>query len=232
MEVAPPVESHRERATPMQRLLAAIGGFLVGFTRLAVLTALMLPILIASFLTVDIPVRALDHYFPMEAMRPGNWLSRGDIFMAFGAMAGVLMARRFGGDEAARAITAAWGLAAFAAFAGIAYLAPDLAPGDLPAARYIAAFVLAAMMGQYMAVGLFDVLRGGTDWWRAPLYALLAGYAVHVTLFYGVAYWSSSVPWLNWMATDFALKAAMAVAFLWPYWRLRRGLKPRGGLGG
>ncbi|MEO1014915.1 MAG: VUT family protein [Pseudomonadota bacterium] len=232
MEVAPAVESHRERATPMQRLLAAVSEFLVGFVRLGTLTLILLPILLASFLTVDIPVRVLDHYFTMDAMRPGNWLSRGDLFMALGAMAGVLIARRFGGDEAARAITAAWGLAALATFAGVAYLAPQLSPGDMPAGRYVAAFVLAAMMGQYLAVGLFDVLRGGTDWWRAPLYALLAGYAVHVILFYSIAYWGSPTPWANWMATDFSLKAALAVAFLWPYRQLRRRLKPRGGLGG
>ncbi|MBI1392548.1 MAG: hypothetical protein GC152_07390 [Alphaproteobacteria bacterium] len=232
MEVAPAVEQRRERATPLRRLRAALGDFLVGFARMTGLTLILLPILIFSFLTVDIPVRAIDHWFALDAAKPGGWLSRGDIIMCFVGMAAILIARRFGGDEAARAITAAWGVAAVSAFAGVAWLAPQLEPGDMPTFRYVAAFVGAALAGQYVAVGLYDVLRGGVKWWRAPLYSLLTGYGLQSAIFFGVVYWGTARPWMNWLATDIAIKSALAVGFLGVYAWMRRKLRPRGGLGG
>lgn len=231
MELAPAVETRRERATAMARLRTAFAVFFSGLLRLSALTLLILPILVFSFLTVDMPVQVFDHLFNAPA-RPGAWLSRGDVAMTLVALVGVLIARRFGGDEAGRAITAAWGLAALGAFAGVAYLAPQLENGDLPTGRYVAGFVASAMMGQFIAIGLYDVLRGGTSWWRAPLYALLGGYAVSSATLFPVVYWGSGAPWTYWMATDLALKALIAVAFLVPYRLAMRRLRPRGGLGG
>jgi len=232
MDIAPAVETRRERDTPLQRLMRALADFAVGLGRLALLTAFLLPVVLLSILTIDMPVRAFDHFFSTEILRPGLWLSRGQLVMALGPMLIVLIARRYGGEEAARVVTAAWAAAAIAAFVEFAYLAPVIEPGDLPTARFAFAFAASAMTGQYVAAALYDVLRGGGAWWRAPLYALLAGYAAHVVIWFAVGYWTSNAPWLNWMVMDFSLKTAMAFAFLPLYRALRRRLKPRGGYGG
>ena len=104
------------------------------------LAALLLPILVFSFLTVDIPYRGFDHFFSMAAAKPGNWLSVGYFVMAAGAPLIVLIARRFGGEEASRVVTLAWAAAAFAAFAGVSYLSPELEQGDMPGVAFVAAF--------------------------------------------------------------------------------------------
>ncbi len=225
------VEQYRQRETPLQRLIRQTGTFFVGLTRLAFLCALFTPILLAAFLTLDLPVYALDHFFTSASLKPGNWLTWGQVIMLGGAMASVLMARRFGGDEASRVIVASWGIAAVASFAELAYLAPVLAPGDIPSAQFIGAFVGSSMVAQLVAAGFYDVARGGV-WWRAPFYALLAGFAVQNLFYYPVVYWTQAAPWLNWLVVDFAVKTMFAAGFLGPYWFLRKRLRPQGGFGG
>ena len=232
MEVAPAVENRQETVTPLQRLSRALSDFFSGLARITALSMLLAPVVILSILLVDIPVRGLDHFFSTPLLKPGNWLNRGALVMSLGPMLVVLFARRFGGDEAARAVTASWGIAAIAAFAEFTYLAPRIAPGDLPSARFTAAFVGSAMLAQYVAAGLYDVMRGGGGWWRAPLYSLLGAYFVQLVIYYPAAYWRADAPWLNWMVTDFGVRAALSVGFLAVYYFMRRRLKPRGGYGG
>ena len=113
MEVAVAVEQRRPvRETPAERLVRAIQTFFAGVLRTALLAALLTPFIALSFLTVDLPVRALDHLSDIPGLKPGNWLTWGGLWMAGVAMAAVLMTRRFGGEEAGRALMAAWGLAA------------------------------------------------------------------------------------------------------------------------
>ena len=93
-------------------------------------------------------------------------------------------------------------------------------------------FVASAMAAQYIAVNVYDVARGGDNWWRAPFYGALAGYLAHILIYFPVAFWGRGLPWHNWMVGDLALKATMAFMFVGVYGVLRRRLKPQGGLGG
>ena len=232
MEVAPAVESYRKRETPLQKLRRAMGEFLASLARTLALAALLSLILWSGFLLLDLPVRSLDHLFTTDVLKPGNWLSEGRILLALAPMFVILAARRFGGEEAARAVTAAWTLAAAAVFAGYAYLAPLLEPADLPPARFAAGVAASALLGQYVAAGLYDVLRGGRSWWRAPFYSLLSAYGASAAVYFPAVYWGSGAPWLNWAILDFSFNAILAGCFLAAYRMARRPLRPRGGLGG
>jgi len=234
MEPATPVETRRPvRITALQRLMDQSSEFFSGLTRMTLLAAILTPVLLVAFLTIDLPVRVFDGAAGGDfAVRPSNWLTRGGLVMALAPLLAILFSRRFGGDEASRAITASWGVAALAVFAELSYLAPALEPQDFPGARFTMVFVASAMAGQYIAVNVYDVARGGGQWWRAPLYGALSGYFVHVLIYFPVAFWGQGAPWLNWMVGDFAIKAMLAFAFLPVYGLLRRKLRPRGGFGG
>ena len=232
MEVSVAVENRRPHETPMQRLLRAVQEFFSGLLRTALLAACLFPIIFMAFLTVDIPVKGYDHWFQSTALKPGNWLSTGGLLLNLAPMIVVLVARRFGGEEASRAVIAAWGLAAIAAFAEFTYLAPQLEGVEFPGLNFLIAFVAAAMSGQLFTAAVYDLTRGGGAWWRAPFYGLLSGYFLHVLLYYPIAYWTSKAPWPNWAVTDFAIKAVMASLFVALYYLLRKKIKPRGGFGG
>ncbi|MEZ5896078.1 MAG: VUT family protein [Parvularculaceae bacterium] len=233
MEVAAAVETRRPiRETPAQRLLRETRAFFAALTRVILLSAILIPILLAAFLTVDLPIHSLDQFFSLPSVKPGNWLTMGLFIMSLAPLVAILIARRFGGDEASRVITASWGVAALLTFAEISYLSPLLEDGDMPSVTFVVAFVGGAMVGQYVAAAVYDVIRGGPKWWRAPLLASLCGYAAHSIIYFSIAYWTAPAPWLNWMVEDFGLKALMAFAFLGVYWMLRKPLKPRGGFGG
>ena len=230
--VTPATETWRSRETPLQQLLRNAGEFGRALLRTLLLSVLLTTLILTAFLTVDLPLRGLDRFFLTDALKPGLWLRWGLVAMSAGPLLIVMIARRYGGDEAGRVITASWGVAAVAAFAEISYLAPRLAPGDFPSAQFLAAFVISAMAGQYIAAGLYDVTRGGGQWWRAALYSALSGLTVHSFLYFPIAYWGTRAPWLHWMVGDLALKFAMALAFLPVYRLFRKRLRPRGGFGG
>lgn len=233
MEAATAIEHRRPvRETPAQRLARETAAFVKGLLRMFILAAVLSPVLLFSFLTVDQPVRSFDHLFDAPALKPGNWLFVGSLVMGLGAPLAVLMTRRFGGEEASRAVTAAWGVAAVMTFAELSYLAPALEASDFPSVRFVVAFVAGAMIGQYIAIAAYDITRGGGRWWRAPLIATLCGFAAHSLIYFMIAYWNAKAPWLNWMVSDFAVKALTAFAFLPVYKFLQKPLRPTGGYGG
>lgn len=233
MEEILAVEQRRPvRETPLEKLVRESGAFSAALFRLAWLTALLTPVLLASFLTLDLAVFRFDQIFDAAAQKPSNWLSVGGIVMTCAGLLVILFSRRYGGDEASRAITASWGVAAIVVFAGLAELAPVLQDSDFPAARSVVAFVASAMLGQYVAVHFYDVLRGGGAWWRAPLIAALAGLGLQASIFYPWAFWGGDSPWFFWMLADFSVKAAAAAAFLPVYKLFQRALRPKGGFGG
>lgn len=233
MEIAAAVETRRPiKETPLQRLAREARDFGAALVRAALLSALLIPILILAFLTVDLPFRGFDHFFSLPAVKPGNWLSVGYFLMAAGPMLAILIARRFGGDEASRVITASWAIAAFAAFAGVSYLSPALEDGDMPSVAFVVGFVGSSILSQFVAAGVYDITRGREAWWRAPFFAALAAFLAQTFLYFPIAYWTSVAPWLNWMVQDVGLKALLIVAFLGLYRLLMKPLRPRGGYGG
>ncbi|MEO1251511.1 MAG: hypothetical protein AAFW81_04095 [Pseudomonadota bacterium] len=233
MEIATAVEKHAPRETGLQRLARHIRDFFAAFARVLLLAGALSLILLAALLTLDLPLRLFDPLFMgADSLRPSNWLTQGGAIMAAAPFAAILIARRFGGEEANRAVTAAWALTAFAVFAELSYLAPVLEEGDLPSARFMVAFVATAMAAQYMAVNVYDVARGGGDWWRAPLFASIGAFATYGILYFPWVYIGKGVPWANWMVTDFGIHMIMTGAFFPVYWSLRKRLRPRGGYGG
>ena len=231
MEAA--VEKHQPRETAVQRLMRHSGAFATAFMRMLMLAAMMTPILLAAILTVDLPLHLFDRFAgDAIASRPSNWLSRGGFIMAMAPLLAMLFSRKYGGDEASRAVTASWGLAALAVFAELSYLAPSLNDGDLPGVRFTVVFTSSAMAAQYVAANVYDIARGGARWWRAPLFGALGGYLFYALIYFPGVYWGTGAPWLNWMIGDYAIKALMALAFLPVYGMLRGMLRPKGGYGG
>jgi hypothetical protein len=234
MEEIVAVEQRRPiRETPAEKLVRQSGTFAAGLIRLGILTAILTPVILLALLTLDIPIENFDRNFDSAAEKPSAWLSVGGLVMTGAGALVILFSRRFGGDEAARAVTASWGVAAVAIFAEISYLAPSLQDSDLPSVRFVVAVVTSAMTGQFFAAAAYDVMRGGGAWWRAPLLAALIGFGVQTALYYGIAFWGRGGPWPHWMIADFGVKAAVAAAIFLPIYRLlRTALKPRGGFGG
>ena len=137
IEITGAVEQRRPvRETPAEKLARETGAFFAGLFRMTVLAVLLTPVLLAAFLTVDLPVFHFDRLFDAQVLKPSNWLTLGAIFIALGAPVAILFTRRFGGDEASRAITAAWGVAAVATFAELSYLAPVLHAEDFPSVAF------------------------------------------------------------------------------------------------
>jgi uncharacterized PurR-regulated membrane protein YhhQ (DUF165 family) len=233
MEIAAAVETRRPiKETALEKLARETRNFFAAVLRVALLSALLIPVLLASFLTIDVPLFGLDHFFTEPVLKPSKWLSCGYLLMAGGAPLVILIARRFGGEEASRVVTASWAVAAFAAFAGVSYLSPELESGDLPAARYAVAFVASAILAQFGAAAIYDLTRGREAWWRAPFFAALGAGLIQSFLYFPVAYWTAVAPWMNWMVQDIALKSLLIVVFLGVYRLLMKRLKPRGGYGG
>lgn len=218
--------------TPLQRFVRDAGDFLASLGRLFVLSLFLGVILFSGLMSLDLPIHWFDHWFAAGAQQPSQWLTWGGLYFWLAAMAVVLMARRFGGEEAGRAVTAAWTLAAVGVFAGLSYLAPQLENSDLPRLRAVIGIVASAMAGQFVVAAAYDIMRGGARWWRAPFFALLVGALVHVIIYFPVIYAGFRFPWINWMVADFAFKAVASALFLVPYAMLRDPLRPRGGLGG
>lgn len=233
MEFAAAVETRRPiKETPLQRLARETREFFASLVRVLILSALLTPVLIFSFLTVDVPFRGFDHFFGAGPVKPGNWLSLGYFAMAAGPAIVILIARRLGGEEASRVVTASWAIAAFAAFAGVSYLAPTLEEGDFPSVAFVVAFVGSSIVAQFAAAAIYDMTRGREAWWRAPFFAALGAYLIQTAIYFPVAYWTSVAPWMNWMVEDVGLKALVIVVFLGVYRLLMKPLRPRGGYGG
>ena len=233
MEGSAAVEKRHTRETALQRLMRQSGEFAAAFGRLALLAVALTPILLTSFLTLDLPMRTFDGLFGAEAaLRPSNWLSYGVFIMMLAPLMVIFFARKYGGDEASRAITAAWGVAAIAVFAELSYLAPALEEGDMPPVRFTVVFVAAAMAAQYMAASVYDIARGGDKWWRAPLYGALAGNLTFSLIYFPGVFWGAVAPWLNWAVVGLAVQMLVTGGFLPVYAWLRRPLRPAGGFGG
>lgn len=233
MEIPSPVEHRRPfRETPAEKLGREIAAFGVKLFRTASLTAILTPVLLLAFLTFDLPVRNFNVVFDNPILKPSLWLSQGTLIITMMLPMVLLIARRFGGDEASASVTASWGVAAVMTFAGLSAIAPTLETGDMPAMRFIIAFVASTMLGQYLAIGVYDITRGGGPWWRAPLVSCLVGFGVQSVIYFPSAYWKSTEPWLSWMMFDLVVKAAISALFLPVYWMLLKPLRPRGGYGG
>jgi len=74
----------------------------------------------------------------------------------------------------------------------------------------------AFIVSQLLDVAIFNRLRR-QSWWKAPLFGSAAASIVDTSLFFGIAFAGTSVPWLPLAAGDLAVKIFMALALLPPY---------------
>ncbi|MFN0025191.1 MAG: hypothetical protein ACKVS5_14975 [Parvularculaceae bacterium] len=233
MDIPAAVEQRRPiRETPLEGLGRKAREFFVALMRAALLSALLIPVLVFAFLSVDLPFRAFDQFFTGALSKPGNWLSLGFLAMALAPFLVILISRRFGGEEASRVVTASWTVAALAAFGGVSYLSPVLEAGDMPSVSFVVAFVGSSMVAQFSASAVYDITRGGERWWRAPFFAAIAACLAQGLIYFPAAYWGSNAPWANWLIQFVALGSLATVGFLGVYRLMMDRLRPRGGWGG
>ena len=164
-------------------------------SKLPTLQQLWLPIL------AMIVVVAASNYlvqFPIN-----SWLTWGAFTFPIAFLVTDLTNRAVGA-QAARQV-------AWAGFAIAVAVSLGLAPWRIALASG-AAFIV----GQLLDITLFSRLRALT-WWKAPLIGSLIASAVDTGLFFFLAFYGSSVPWLPLAAGDLAVKSLMAAVLLAPY---------------
>lgn len=81
----------------------------------------------------------------------------------------------------------------------------------------------AFIVSQLLDVAVFNRLRQ-QSWWKAPLFGSAAASVVDTSIFFGLAFAGTAVPWLPLAGGDLGVKLAMALLLLPPYRALVRRL--------
>ncbi len=68
----------------------------------------------------------------------------------------------------------------------------------------------AFLIAQLLDVRVFDQLRD-SDWWKAPLISSFVGSAVDTALFFSIAFYGTTVPWVTLAVGDFLVKIGLAL---------------------
>ena len=202
--------------------------------RLLVPVAAAVVTLAAAWELRTMPITALDGMLAPNRpdLFPSTWLSAGHFMVPVIFLLTNLVNRRYGQDYAIAHVLTSWALAAMVAIAAINKLDPRLpVAGNLPELRTAIAFVGAFVVAQSFGALVFDRTRG-VVWWHAPLYAALGSSFLSMFIFYPAAYFSTDPIWINHMAVDVGVKAAMSFVLLVPYFILRPVIRPMPGFGG
>ena len=202
--------------------------------RLLVPVAAAVVTLAAAWELRTMPITALDGLLAPNRpdLFPSTWLSAGHFMVPVIFLLTNLVNRRYGQDYAIAHVLTSWALAAMVAIAAINKLDPRLPlAGNLPELRAAIAFVGAFVVAQSFGALVFDRTRG-VVWWHAPLYAGLGSSFLSMFIFYPGAYFGTDPIWLNHMAVDVGVKAAMSFVLLVPYFILRPVIRPMPGFGG
>ena len=74
-----------------------------------------------------------------------------------------------------------------------------------------------------MDVAIFNRLRRRA-WWQPPLVSSVLGSFVDTALFFALAFWGTTMPWVTLAVGDYGVKVGIALLLLLP-WRVvaRRG---------
>lgn len=83
-------------------------------------------------------------------------------------------------------------------------------------ARIALASGSAFLIAQLLDVRIFDHLRNGV-WWKAPLISSVVGSAVDTALFFAIAFYGTTVPWVTLAVGDFLVKIVLALIMLIPF---------------
>lgn len=79
----------------------------------------------------------------------------------------------------------------------------------------------AFLVSQMMDIGIFNRLRH-RGWWQPPLFSSVIGSLVDTVLFFALAFYGTSMPWLTLAAGDYGVKVAIALVLLAPWWLTSR----------
>lgn len=204
------------------------------FLRLIVPVAASVVTLAAAWELRQSPITALDDILAQGRpdLYPSLWLTAGHFMVPVIFLLTNLVNRRYGSDYAVAHVLSSWALTAIVAIASINKIDPRLPmAGDLPEMRTVIAFVGAFVIAQAFGAFVFDRTRG-IIWWHAPLYAALASSFLSMFIFYPAAYFGTDPIWINHMALDVGVKAAMSFVLLVPYFIMRPIIRPMPGFGG
>lgn len=185
---------------------------------LAILVALHIGVIIASNYLVQIPVTLLGLHSTWGAF------SFPVIFLVTDLTVRLL------GAPAARQVVARVMLPALVASYVVSVLFQDGAFAGFGALGEFNTFVFriavasfaAYALGQLMDIRVFDRIRaGGHPWWVAPAASGVAGQAVDTAVFFWVAFWRSSDPFMaeNWIEiafVDYGVKLAVSLLMFVP----------------
>ena len=87
---------------------------------------------------------------------------------------------------------------------------------DIISVRIAIGSVLAFFIAQNIDVNIFDFLRKKT-WYVAPLSSSLTGSVIDTFLFFSIAFYGTSVPWITLALGDLLVKFIVAIAMLIPF---------------
>lgn len=74
----------------------------------------------------------------------------------------------------------------------------------------------AFLVSQLLDISIFNRLRQKT-WWYAPLCASVLASFIDTILFWSMAFWGESVPYLKWASSDFGVKLFFDFFMLMPF---------------
>ncbi len=132
-----------------------------------------------------------------------DWLTWGAITYPFAFLITDLV-NRFHGLKTARQVIYVGFVAAVILSAVFADVRIALASGT--------AFLCAELVDAH----IFDRLRKKV-WWQPPLVSTLAGSALDTAIFFSLAFYGTSVPWVTLALGDFGVKLVLAVLTLLPF---------------
>ncbi|WP_376696368.1 queuosine precursor transporter [Wenzhouxiangella sp. EGI_FJ10305] len=139
-----------------------------------------------------------------------DWLTWGALTYPVSYFITDLTNRRFGSGSARRVVYIGFALAVVASI-------------WLASPRIALASGTAFLVSQLMDVAIFDRLRERA-WWQPPLFSSVIGSLVDTALFFALAFWGTTMPWVTLAVGDYGVKVAIALILLIP-WRVaaRRG---------
>ena len=168
----------------------------------------------------------------------GDWLTWGALTYPFAFLVTDIINRLYGPGAARRVVAAGFAVGVACSLIG-SQIQGEFGPLVTP--RIAIGSGLAFLTAQLLDVTVFNRLRRGA-WWRAPIFATLAGSVLDTTVFFSVAFsaalsfvhpatdvaWANEalpllgrgpvVPlWVSLAAADFGVKLAIAVVALIPF---------------
>jgi len=137
-----------------------------------------------------------------------NWLTWGALTYPVSYFITDLTNRKRGIRSARRVV---WVGFALAVLASIVLASPRIA----------LASGLAFLSSQMLDIAVFDRLRR-RGWWQPPLFSSAIGSALDTALFFALAFYATGVPWVTLALGDYAVKLAIALIMLLPWWWIAR----------